>query len=547
MSVINTTVEKEKLSCMYEGDQARDASSSIRGFLYQDYVVINYLLDDAVEYVCSEYLEDVDVFYNDNRFKFIQVKYYPKSAPDMKEISTDLYYQYLRLKMLNSGLTPIPTLYVHTPDQVQKLSSDDLREVMAYNRLAPSTKPTRKNAKIIAPANGDLRDTAAYPKAADVSDWLKKNVHFKKEKGKEDKARSKAEQKKSLFDEMAANDTLDAFLKEFVITEAKEDIKGYKEALMKQLAKKYPNPDRDGNDEGWQLILLGLALSLVQKRYMSSDQDFDDLRIEQNEFVRYMQESVQTKTERTIASYMVGMVTEVYDEIISNNDLSDLQSEILNRICRKTRCWISSFASTLEGQQQMVNTFSVDEAKNIAGYAQLDIGARMIAIAECKYGFTCFLKYLWKIMMNICQNKITTRAEMDNDTSLFDPAHYLVDSVTDYVCLKFPEDKSIDYSVILPRAGSEFKGMKRKIVARTVNMSPRPEKWFLETHKIPRGKNYYNYSTADVNENPTIADLGKDIFYIECMDCIGIDYEDWCEHENCGDCIFSLKCVKERT
>ena len=190
MSVINTTVEKEKLSCMYEGDQARDASSSIRGFLYQDYVVINYLLDDAVEYVCSEYLEDVDVFYNDNRFKFIQVKYYPKSAPDMKEISTDLYYQYLRLKMLNSGLTPIPTLYVHTSDQVQKLSSDDLREVMAYNRLVPSTKPKRKNATIIASANGDLRDTAEYPKAAEVSDWLKKNVHFKKENGKESWKRS---------------------------------------------------------------------------------------------------------------------------------------------------------------------------------------------------------------------------------------------------------------------------------------------------------------------------------------------------------------------
>lgn len=60
MGVINTTAEKDKLSCMFEGDQARDASSSIRGFLYQDYVVINYLLEKDVEYVCSEYLEDVD-------------------------------------------------------------------------------------------------------------------------------------------------------------------------------------------------------------------------------------------------------------------------------------------------------------------------------------------------------------------------------------------------------------------------------------------------------------------------------------------------------
>ena len=95
MSVINTAEENKKLSCMYDGDQSRDASSSIRGFLFQDYIAIKCLLQDGVEYVCSEYLEDVDVFFEDGRFEFIQVKYYPKTTPDMEEISTDLYYQYL--------------------------------------------------------------------------------------------------------------------------------------------------------------------------------------------------------------------------------------------------------------------------------------------------------------------------------------------------------------------------------------------------------------------------------------------------------------------
>ena len=83
MSVIHTAEEKEKLSCMYAGDKSRDASSSIRGFLFQDYIAINCLLQEGVEYVCSEYLEDVDVFYGDDRFEFIQVKYYPKTEPDL--------------------------------------------------------------------------------------------------------------------------------------------------------------------------------------------------------------------------------------------------------------------------------------------------------------------------------------------------------------------------------------------------------------------------------------------------------------------------------
>ena len=39
MSVLTRT-ELEKLSVMYEGDKNRDASSKIRGFLFQDYVAI---------------------------------------------------------------------------------------------------------------------------------------------------------------------------------------------------------------------------------------------------------------------------------------------------------------------------------------------------------------------------------------------------------------------------------------------------------------------------------------------------------------------------
>ena len=88
-----TEAEINKLSVMYDGDKNRDAASKIRGFLFQDYVMVKCLLQNHVECVCSEYLEDVDVFFEDGKFEFIQVKYYPKTSPNMKEILTDLYYQ----------------------------------------------------------------------------------------------------------------------------------------------------------------------------------------------------------------------------------------------------------------------------------------------------------------------------------------------------------------------------------------------------------------------------------------------------------------------
>lgn len=78
-----------------------------------------------------------------------------------------------------------------------------------------------------------------------------------------------------------------------------------------------------------------------------------------------------------------------------------------------------------------------------------------------------------------------------------------------------------------------------------VNMSQRPGKWFFADSKLMRGKNYYKYSTANVNENPTVVDLGEDSFYIECMDCIGIGEGEWEKTDVCSHCIFCVQCIKE--
>ena len=65
--------DEQKLSIMYEGDKARDATDKIRGFLFQDLITIMCLLQKNVKYVCSEYIEDVDVFFEDNTFEFSEV------------------------------------------------------------------------------------------------------------------------------------------------------------------------------------------------------------------------------------------------------------------------------------------------------------------------------------------------------------------------------------------------------------------------------------------------------------------------------------------
>lgn len=518
MSPVNQT-EIEKLSLMYKGDEARDASSSFRGFLYQDYIAIACLLEKNVECICSEYLEDVDVFLEDGTFEFIQVKYYPASDPKMPDIATDLYYQYLRLKLLDSNLTAVPKLYIHRQSATRK-PKDDKMAAYVGTYLDPGEQlPPKVN----------------YPDYQSAAAWLKADVYA---------TNNKDDQKRKLFRKMASVESLKEFRNALTIT-PKPNITQCRDELMNALLKAYPNPDPWGDDESWKLILLGVALSCIQQRYTSDDSVFEHLRVKKHAFDQYIREHTQTKTEQTIAGYLVVGVAEVYEEIISHNALSDLQREMLGRIYRKTSQWIGTIASTPEGQYQLLNTLSKDDIRRIARFQGQTPADRFTSISECRDAFHSFLKYLWKIMLDICQEKLKTRKAMDDHPELFDPNYYHVSSVTDYVCLNFPRSKSENHTVILPRAGSEFKGVKRKIVERIVKMSPKPEKWFFENSKLTRGKNFYSYSTADVNENPTIADLGRDSFYIECMDCIGIDEGEWCDREICGDCIFSMECVKK--
>ncbi len=512
---VYTKEEFDKLSVMYDGDKGRDAASKIRGFLFQDYVTIMCLLQNQVKYVCSEYLEDVDVFYEDGTFEFIQVKYYPKKYPNMKEISTDLYYQYLRLQMLQSRLTAIPKLYIHRTPEVKKPTLDEMKTYIGLESA--------------------LLKSVTFLSTKVSTTWLRTNVYT---------TNKKEEQKKNLFTMMASEDSLKEFVGKFDVIH-QQDINQYKKKLLEELVKTYPNPDNNGNEEHWQLILLGLAISYMQRRYVLDNPDFVELRVDKKDFDQYMINSAKTKTEQTIANYLVGVVCEEYGEIINNNNLSDLQTHILNLIYQNTTRWINEIGKTVDGQYQLLNTFSTDSASKVAVYREASIDDRFIYMAECKTAFLVCLDYLWKIILNVCQEKIKDETEISAHLEMLNPCHYMDSLVTDYVCLSFPEDKYVNHSVILPSACGKFKGVKRKIVERMVKISPKPGKWFFENSKITRGKNYYNYSTANVNENPTVADLGEDSFYIECMECIGIDEDEWSTREACGSCIFSEKCIKE--
>lgn len=453
--------EIDKISVMYEGDKKRDATSKIRGFIFQDYITIMCLLRDKVEYVCSEYLEDVDVFYKNGKFEFIQVKYYPNTSPQREEIFTDLYYQYLRLKMLGSTLDAIPSLYIHRVPEINKPTLQEMKDYL----------------KIKIPKKID------YSTVEDSKKWLRSNIYT---------ISKKKEQKAKFFKTMASEDSLKDFINQFKISSQKNIVE-YREELMEKLEKEFPNYVKGSNEDNWPVILLGLAISYIQKRYSLVDPDFASLKFEKKDFTRYMLESSQTKTENIIVSYLVGIASEVYGDIIGDNGLSELQMALLDLIYRNTVCWIEDVANTVDGQYKLLNTFSLEEERKVSEYKTLSMDTRVIKIAECKLSYILFLEYMWKIILNLCQEKILQVEDITINIELLRPDHYIDGRVMEYVCFNFPDDKYVSHCVILPNPGGNFRRITRKIAGRMIKLSQKPEKWFYENNKILMGKNYYSY------------------------------------------------------
>ena len=523
-----TSDEIKKLEIMYAGDKARDATSKIRGFLYQDYVTIRCLLQDNVEYVCSEYLEDIDVFYDDGKFEYIQVKYYPASEPKLDEISTDLYYQYQRLMLLQSKLKVVPQLYIHRERKTRKLTKKRLENYVRKIAGIPNLLTSKEN--------------------DDIELWLEQNINIITDKDKQKKIlciilHYLIYKKKIFFDKWASIESIEKFVDVMKIVHT-ENISDYKQKLMKKLSDTYPNPVEEGDDEKWGMILLGLAIIYIQRRYNVEQNSFNSIRMTRIEFDKYMKSYTQTKTEKTIVAYLLECITEVYNSIIMyNTSLSNMKKIMLDRICHNTLNWINILGSTKEGQYRLLYTCSYAEVSQLNNFKNMDISHRLGMIHEAREAFVDFLKYLWKIMLDISVKNVKSITQISDHRWLFDPVTYVDDSQKDFICLNFPEDYT-NCSVILPAAKGTFKGTKRKLIDRFINLRHVPEKWFFNNNDDMQGENYYNYRVTDIRKKATIAERERDGFWIECMHCIGIDEGDWDKVEDCSMCIFKDTCVR---
>ena len=501
---------RKKFEIMYKCDKTRDASDKIRGFIFQDLVAIEFLLEEKVKYVFLEFLEDVDVAYEDGSFEIIQVKYYPKTEPDMKEITTDLYYQYLRFDLLNAESnenTEIkikPLLVIHREETILK---PDLPKMKAYIG-------------------------AVLPEKPDLSTDIELQLESKKS------IRKKDEQKKSVFSSWAYEESLSNFLEDFKIIK-KGSIQQLQSDIECKLERKFYSYIPSDIQKHKGKILMGLAVIFIQKRYKENKTGFDDIKISKTDFDDYIRSHTTMVTDVTIVAYICAIATEEYKSIISENDaLSFEQNRLLNIIYINTVEWLSEYCSDVNGQFCIVNTLSSDNKEQVQLFSEHGAPRRLLEIAGCKENLKNFFKYLWKIIFDICSGYEMSYLQKHKD--LLKPQKYIVKSETKYICLHFPQD-CVETSVILPPANGTFNSKKKNYWLRL--MEEKPRKWFMQCDSKLAGKHEYDYSTAKIVENDLVLDLDRDAFIIECMQCVKIDENEWTTIDDCRNCIFAEKCV----
>ncbi len=503
---------RSNFDVMYAGDISRDASSTIRGFLFQDLVAIDFLLEEDTKYVFVEFLEDVDVAGNDGDFKIIQVKYYPRTHPNINEIIGDLYYQYLRFSLLSSregdsAINIKTQLLIHCVPELPNI--DDITFTGCIERIVQE----RVNEEI------------------DVEEYLTQDIlEFKK----------KEEQKKQVFARWADNDSFLDFKRNLQLIK-KDNIVNFQESLERKLEQIFSEGTTALSQIDRGKVLVGLALTFVQERYKNEKTGFDDIKISKNEFYEYIRHNLNMIDDKHIVAYISAIAIEEYETIIlENSNLSDEQINCLNSICKNTVEWISEYFDSQDGQFKLINTLSTDRKDKVLEFKTADNLGRLIHIAGCKENMKDFFKYLWKIMLNIC-SKEGGRNLTDNE-ELLRPQTYIHNLEANYICINFPQDWA-ETSVIVPSAGGSFTSKKNNLCCRLTDEKPR--KWFMKCDRKFAKEYDYNFSPAQIHVNDSIVDdINKDRFTIECMECIRIDEAEWALIEDCKNCIFARECVK---
>lgn len=500
-----TLTNEEIIGLMYKGEHNRDASSKVRGFLFQDLVAIDELLKDETEYVCTEYVEDV-FSAQEGKVYVIQVKYYPKSNVGMKEIVRDLYYQFLRLEVYGYKGKVIPQLSIYSEKEVNDVTLDELKQYIAVDK---DQKPDfEKN---------------------DIEEVYKEN---------------KDEAHKKCFNNYAYNKSMKKFIDVLAINKKYQRIGEYRKELEDKINEEIKSTSTISDENSRKTIAMGLAIRFIQDSYNDAKNDsrteFEKKKRTRKEFLEYLQRNTCLINEECIGAYLEGVVYDIWSEKEEDNpSLTQNQLELLHIIVGNTAKWISQLCNNIKGQKQLINTISRRKKEYVDEYENFDIEERLTIVKEHRAELEDYLCFLWKILFDVNQDLVEKEFNK-KIKEILRIENYIDKSENKIIQLNF--NSNAPTAVLLSGIGDSRQGEKMRNILSRMRVS-KPELWYL----CGKNKGYFSYAQniSEIMQGLNVASIAQETFKIECMNCIKVDLGEWSKIDECNDTIFSEKCVED--
>ena len=513
--------EQEIFALMYNGEKNRDASSKILGFIYQDLIAIEKLLNDEIEYVATEFLEDVTYIKN-KELHIIQVKHYQNSNPNWNEIIPDLYCQYLKYTLLDGNKTVRPGLIIYHKSQIaQRTKNEILKHLqITEDRLNEDKKTSEETAKVIERFNGF--------------------------KDKEKNKYTKEEKRDGFIKECAYRSSISEFYDKFYITTG-VSINDKIKAIKDDIIKKYTEDQCE--------LVFGVALQYVQEQYCRSERSIDSIRLTKRGLDLKLEE-IRGSYINKLKTYLHSIVYEYYSEIIDNINRVDGVDEketckikdILRICCNNTIEWLKDLVSNEDGCYKLINTVTNKSNRYLLNFKKLSDDEKFTKVKECRNGIENFLGVIWKLLLNICLDKKDLNVE---DMEMMNIRNYIDNEQSKFISIKFEKYRIKDI-ILLPSFSHND-----DIIDDIVNIFTRirefkPKTWFIKG-PLKANKTYtYNFEVSRLDEEGPVAekshditDIDDDSFSIECMHCLktGKKSIGWSKQDESWKCIFERGCT----
>lgn len=496
------SMNEKVITQMYSGEEKRDASSKVRGFLFQDLIAIEELLSDETDYLCCEYIEDVFINKEDG-IKIIQAKYYPQTDVNIKEVLSDLYYQYLRLKNYGYEGEISIQLSMHSKKTYNKPSYTKMVSFLGLSKV--------------------------------------KKEHPKKDVTRIDEIcrKKKSAAKTALFKEFAYKKSIESFLGCLNIRGNYKCIGEYRDELSFKLDRRISHLSGILDENIRKKIVMGLSIQYIERSYNDSCEGISVLENRKRsriDFLNYLQINTMEQSEENIVAYLQCIIVELWTEILEHNEGIPMDKvQLMNKIVRSTSEWIAELCSKVEGQYKLINTISRKNG-TIEGFQEKNIKDRITVFKEQREPFEGYLKFFWKIILCINFDSYA------NDNSICIDVNSYIDNTKEGILgVRFIDTES---NAIL-FSGTDGNGPKIciKNVFERVKIL-RPEVWYW---KGPYSGNFfYEHNVSEIYSGNSVSSLLPNTFRLECLKCIKVDEDDWKYIDDCKHTIFCNRCVKER-